>query len=42
MRTEDEHFDLTAEAVLAGGILVGFLLGLALITVAMLLKGYMS
>ena len=33
------NFDLTAEAVLAGGILVGFLLGVTLITLAMLLKG---
>lgn len=42
MWEDDEHFYLTAEAVLAGGILVGFLLGLALITVAMLLKGCVS
>jgi hypothetical protein len=36
------HFDLTAEAVLAAGVLVGFLLGVMLITLAMLLKGCMS
>mgnify|MGYP001203898025 CR=1 FL=1 len=39
---DNDHFDLTAEAVLAGGILVGFLLGVTLITLAMLLKGCMS
>ena len=42
MWQDDDCFDLAAEAVLAGGILVGFLLGLALITVAMLLKGCVS
>jgi len=39
---DNDHFDLPAEAVLAGGILVGFLLGVMLITLAMLLRGCIS
>lgn len=39
---DNDHCDLTAEAVLAGGILVGFLLGVMLITLAMLLRGCIS